>query len=266
MSKNLVILAAGKESLHRQCKWVSNENFDLMINYYGSGNDEFLHDAIYYERFKGTKFNIVSQLYNKFKDVIDSYNYIFIPDDDLYITAEDLNRFFVIVEKYNLQISQPSLIGWASLPITLHHPGNVLRYTNWVEIMCPCFSSSAFKKCSETFSENDTNWGIEWLWTKALDFPKDQIAIVDSSIIAHTRPCFFGDTYRINGNNFEKAYGELNQIKNKYNLSSIEHEVFSFVKKPDNAFSDLPSEDKFFPPVEYLKQMIVSLRNQDLFL
>ena len=40
---------------------------------------------------------------------INKYDFIWLPDDDLYITKDDIEEFLIISNKYNLLVSQPSL-------------------------------------------------------------------------------------------------------------------------------------------------------------
>lgn len=85
--KNLIIGVVGDESLHRH--WKSDE-YDLFLVYYGDEINKYKRDSNYYATYKGTKFNIVGDLYDDHKEIIDQYKYIFIPDDDLYISSYDL--------------------------------------------------------------------------------------------------------------------------------------------------------------------------------
>ncbi len=254
--KNLIIVAAGDESLHRL--WGFG-NFDIFIVYYGNETNRYRQSCKYYHQDKGTKFALVSKLVDNFKDLISEYDAIFIPDDDLYITSSILNKFFELFHSYKLELAQPSIIGWASIPLTLHQPNTLLRYTNWVEIMCPCFSRNAFLKCISTFNETKSNWGIERLWNKNLNTPKDKIAIIDTTIVIHTRPCFFGDTYYINGNTCESALKEQDALNVKFNLST-EFIEYSRIVLPDQMFFSLPSENRIYPNIDGFEEFCKSLR------
>lgn len=242
MRKNLVISCSGPSSLHKQ--WIEeNRNFDLFIVYYGDQKNLYENDGEYYCQKKGTKFNIVSDL-----QLLEEYDYIFVPDDDLLMYCEDINALFDLAKKYDLWICQPSLLGYYSVCETLHHPGSVLRYTNWVEIMCPCFSKYAFNICKETFKYSKSCWGIEKLWDKLLGYPKNKIAIIDEIIAKHTRPCFGGDNYK--NNNISKPENDLHKIIEENNLEWPVKEYEKIKKRT----KDTPI-NRHHPPLKFfLKQ------------
>lgn len=258
--KNLIIVAAGDESLHRN--WGVGD-YDVFVVYYGDKKEKFQHASKYFHCAKGTKFKLVDELVSKYRDVLDKYDAIFIPDDDLYMKNATINRFFKLFHEYNLQIAQPSIIGWGSLQCTLHQPNTILRFTNWVEIMCPCFSKEAFFSCAWSFNQNNSNWGIERLWNKILNEPKDKLAIIDCVIAIHTRPCFFGDTYWLNGNTFESAMQDDQDIVNKYQVS---REIIEHSRIEDTCFNKRKSEDRIYPDVDGFKEFCTSLRSQRQFI
>ena len=260
--KNLIVAVCGDESLHQI--WTRGENdFDLFVIYYGNSEGRYAVDGRYYERAKGTKFNIVAEVAKRKQDVFDSYDAIFVPDDDIYFTAPVVNKFFELFHQYNLQLAQPAVFGWISIPLTAAVPLSILRYTNWVEIMCPCFRREAFAKCLPSFSENRTNWGIEFLWSKHIDTnAHNTIAIIDAVVATHTRPCFFGDTYQNNQNTLKIAMGEAIDLLKKYGLTG-EYRQYSTVFVSIQDFNNRKSEHKFVPDAPYLKDLIPFLRRQN---
>lgn len=243
--------------MHKYWTGQPDPGFDLFLCYYGDKGSLYKRECLYYDQAKGSKFQIVSQLADRHADIFDQYDAIFVPDDDIFIEPEDLRRFFDIFHAQDLWVAQPSLMGWWSVPITNHHWGTLMRYTNWVEIMMPCFSKYAFGICKQTFMENRTNWGIEILWDKLLGSPQDKIAIVDEVIAIHTRPCFFGDTYQRNNNSFEIATQELHEVVEKHGVS-LDKVVYSEVPLGEHFF-DGPSENRFFPNCPFLKKKIRQL-------
>jgi hypothetical protein len=242
MRKNLVISCVGPNSLHKS--WLKeNRNFDLLLYYYGDVKNLYKEDADCYFEKKGTKFNIIADL-----DLANKYEYIFVPDDDLLMDCDDINRLFDLAKKHDLWVCQPSIMGYYSVHQTLHHPGCVLRYTNWVEIMCPCFSNYAFEVCQKTFNYSKSCWGVEKLWNKKLGNPKDKIAIIDDVIAQHTRPCFAGDNYT--NNNIEKPENDLFKVI-KDNDLGWDIKIYS---KLDKDISSLPHDMRHYPPIKFFQQ------------
>lgn len=64
----------------------------------------------------------------------------------------------------------------------------VLRYTNFVEMMLPCFSKEALHKVIGTFNENESGWGTEFHWPLLIETNGRDMAIIDSVPMVHTRP------------------------------------------------------------------------------
>ena len=192
--KNLVVVCAGNSSLHHNYK---KGNYDLLINYYGNKN-KYKEDAKYYFNFKGTKLKIAHQLYEHHKDIIEKYDNIFLPDDDIYYKSEDLNKFFDLFKEYELKIAQTSILGWYSHYFNLKVDNVILTYTNYVEFINVCFSIDSFIKCLDTFVLTKSGWGIENIWFKLIGNPIDKMAVVHDVYGIHTRPVMSGDNYILN--------------------------------------------------------------------
>lgn len=213
MNKNLIIVRAGENSLHE--KWQGkDQNFDLIVSYYGKDIEKFKGKNRF--DFIGSKFE---GLYDciKNQDInLNQYNYIWIPDDDLYTTSENINNFFNIVNEYNLKIAQPSLINtgnkFYSHITTLQHKSFKLRYTNFVEIMAPCLRKDFLKEVIETFKLTKSGWGLDFLWPKLAG--EKCSAIIDATPIIHTRTV--GQDYSWLGINPKKE----SRIFDSYNLDS----------------------------------------------
>jgi hypothetical protein len=70
---------------------------------------------------------------------------------------------------------------------TLHNRSFRLRYTNFIEVMAPCFSAKALAKLLPTFDENLSGWGLDYVWPMLLG-SQANVAIIDDVQILHTRP------------------------------------------------------------------------------
>lgn len=202
--------------MHRYWKPSKTSNYDIALIYYGD-NEGYPEEN--QTKAKGPKYQLIYDYINDHPEIYDDYQYIWMPDDDIVMNNNDIQRLFKISYKHNLLLSQPSLMGWYGLDITLHHKDCFLRYTNYVEIMCPCFRSEALKKCIGTFLENKTGWGIDHVWNKILGHPTDKIAIIDDVIAFHTRTMGGGDTYKNqSGGSMSNAEKEGHLVWEKYKL------------------------------------------------
>lgn len=197
-TRNLVILRAGDQSLHRG--WIAqpNRDFDLFISYYGQRPGLHQEDADFYEHRPGPKWSCIADLLAAHPALLDRYDAFWFPDDDLAATTETLNRMFALFHGFSLSLAQPALTrdsyhSWRHL---LERPEYLLRHVDFVEVMAPLFERSALRACLGTFSESRSGWGLDWVWPKLAGRGRtDSIAIIDATPVKHTRP-LGGDLYR----------------------------------------------------------------------
>ncbi len=161
----LVVLRCGDQSLHPN--WVNeHSNFDVVLSYFGDNLKYDLSHIKHVHYFKGSKWEGLYDFFKNHKQMWESYDYIWLPDDDLDTSSSNLNNFFSLVNQYKFDLSQPALTknSYYSFPFLLQVSNFTYRKTNYVEVMAPCFSQEAFQKCWGTFSENKSGWGMDVLW------------------------------------------------------------------------------------------------------
>jgi hypothetical protein len=199
----LVVVPANSKSLHP--RWFervdeASRNWDLCIGYYGAEDPEVSNSPYEYLAHlpKRKKFKL---LYDLFHEGSPLWNYerIWLPDDDLLCTGEDINRMFHVSQRHGLDLAQPSLKQgpgcYPNHPLTVQRPGGVVRYEGFVEIMCPVFSQRALKICIETMRDVESGYGLDHLWPSFLGRPQARMGIIDAVAVAHTRP--LGATYNV---------------------------------------------------------------------
>ena len=238
-NKNLILAPSNKESLVTE--WVANNeirNFDVWLTYY---DDDYYdegfkkivptlgpgdNDKVFVE--KGFKYPKAYEIISTSKTVFD-YEYVWMPDDDILLDTESINKFFSIMKEYDLWLAMPSIdrSSHRTFGNQLHQAGNILRYVGFVEVQCPAFSNYALKKCYQTFNESQSGWGIDLVWPALLGRPLNKIAIVDGVIAKHTRPVGAGDLYkRLNVD----PDAEMHAMKNKYGVK-MDGNIYGYVKK-----------------------------------
>lgn len=265
--KNLVISAVGDESLHKY--WLSdNYNFDSYLIYYGNKKG-YLGESTFYKEARGFKYHLIKDLLDQNPWIFD-YRYIWLPDDDIHATTNEVNALFAFMDQFDLWVAQPSIMGWYGVDITLHQKGSIIRFTNWVEIMCPCFSSEALKKCKEVFKENKTGWSIETIWNVLLGHPRDKIAIIDDVVVTHTRAATTGDTYK----NQVDPIAEANEVYYKWKLDREMEKDLTFGRQIDSDIycsvlynqlfkameGKLPKNQRFWPQNNLFEKAVKDIR------
>jgi hypothetical protein len=199
--RNLLIVRAGPSSTHAQ--WLqhdSNRNWDIGLSCFGGSPPprEDLYRFITY--LEGPKWPAVKQTVMKFRSIIAEYDYIWIPDDDLVMEAGSISHFFWVCAEAGLGLAQPALTSdsFFTHPLTVCDSRYVLRYTNFVEIMAPCFRRDVFSRCLPTFDLNITGWGLDFIWPTLLD-QNSLVGIVDAFAMRHPRPVGGPNYYHLDG-------------------------------------------------------------------
>lgn len=188
-SKYCIISAVGHDSLHR--KWKDKRNlYDLHLIVYDDSLEKFRDDADYICQDKGYKLRLIYRYLQSNPWLLVKYDYFFFPDDDIDMDGSVIIALFEAMKKYQLDIAQPSLsrMSYFTWKHTLRNCCCRLRYTNFVEMMVPCFSRNALKKVLFTFDENETGWGTETLWPLLIGNNGKNMAIIDEVSVLHTRP------------------------------------------------------------------------------
>lgn len=190
LKRFLVIVRAGDQSLHPM--WTQSEetrNWELVVSYYGDDPEKYRFPGQRRIDDPGQKFLGLHALLTRDAFWRD-YDYVWLPDDDLAVTESAINRMFELAASLDLAIAQPAL-SWTSYfshHLTLRSPSFRLRYTNFVEVMAPCFHRDFLGTCLPTFAENRSGWGLDYLWPRLLHPGQPPCAILDEVEITHTRP------------------------------------------------------------------------------
>jgi hypothetical protein len=198
MRKNLGLSVVGDNSVHRTwSQGTAPRSFDLCLIYYGHSPQKFANEAeIYLER-KGIKFALIHQLAKTgLADVLLRYDHVWMPDDDIAADADGVNRLFTLAAEHRLSICQPGIgTGEVTFRTLRANPDYTLRYSRFVEIMCPLFTREALQRTLPTFGANRSAWGIDWLWSCRFG-PKD-LAVIDAVPVEHTRALRSGGVHSL---------------------------------------------------------------------
>ncbi|GGH13219.1 hypothetical protein GCM10007036_11640 [Alsobacter metallidurans] len=197
--KFLVIGRVGDKSLHKH--WLepasTERNWDLVLNSYGKDQTRVQDGDLPTVFDPGTKWDSIVRQFKAHPELLEQYTHVMLPDDDLLMTAGDINRMFEVVVENGLTMAQPSLTyeSYISWPILLHVPGFKLRYCNFLESMACVIDVRYLKSLLPMFEKHYTGWGTDMIWTMLMRDPPFRAAIIDEVQMTHTRPLYSGPIY-----------------------------------------------------------------------
>ena len=227
--ENLIILRAGDASLHPAWMGAPERNWDIAICYYGQNLDRYKDQYdIFFHSPGGSKWPGIKAFIDAHQQLVASYKYVWFPDDDLFITAEEINKFFIVCDVMNLTVAQPALTPYShyTWDVTVQQPGALARTTDFVEIMAPCIRGEYLDLFSPTFTENSSGYGYEWLW-QAIAAQQGilNFGIVDATPVYHTRPVGSAGS----GGATRSPHQEMADLFAKYGLSQTRPQVFKVI-------------------------------------
>ena len=188
-SKPLVVLCAGKTSLHRINRWHLKEkrNFELWIVAYDSETPTEGADWVVFRT--GPKWDLIRSVSERILEKNPSW--LWLPDDDLSIDVTSVNTFFEMFEKEDDKIiAQPSLTPQnVSCVELVHIPGGTpWRDVGFIEIQMPCFCGSLVSRLLDFVHDHDENksgWGLDCVWSC---WPGISKRVINCVVAVHTRP------------------------------------------------------------------------------
>ncbi|GLJ08739.1 hypothetical protein SUGI_0094920 [Cryptomeria japonica] len=185
-----------------------SKNFTILLFHYDGRTSEWdqfewSKRAIHVSARKQTKWWFAKRFLHP--DVVSSFEYIFIWDEDLGVEHFDAEKYLQLVRKHGLEISQPGLepnkgLTWQMTkrrgdsevhketqerPGWCHDP-HLPPCAAFVEIMAPVFSRKAWR-CVWHMIQNDLvhGWGLDFSLRKCVEPAHEKIGVVDSQWIVH---------------------------------------------------------------------------------
>ncbi|MGX7872659.1 hypothetical protein ACVDG5_007265 [Mesorhizobium sp. ORM6] len=213
-SRNLVIVRAGDSSLHRG--WEADDpgcEFDLIVSYYGSDPSAFRQPYENRVDYKGGKWDGIHALLSQQPDLLDRYQYIWLPDDDLEADRATIETMFCNMRRLDLHIAQPALTldsYYSHLPF-LRSKSFEFRLVDRIEIMAPCLRADVLAKMLPLFKDSMSGFGLDHLWTRLAAQNLGTSAVFDALPVRHTRPVgiHLATAMLKSGRTAEAEYGQL---------------------------------------------------------
>jgi len=234
-SRYLVFTSAGDNA--SILKWLKGVPiFDLWITYYGDIPGRYADISHFYNERKGSKFQNLFFLYQNYRELICHYDSIMLMDDDILITAGQINQLFKIRNKYNLWLLQPALTprGRISWPITIARRTNILRYTDFIEMTCPLFKRAKLDIFMHKYDPELIGYGCDFAFLDAIGNENgNKVAVIDSVVCKNPHTSKKGGIREIDKlKSMSIRIKNWNIIKEKYQIDcSNRFNVLGVIKK-----------------------------------
>lgn len=186
-ARRLVFTSAGDYSC--LALWSKRpRSFDLWVSHYGNTPGNYRQYADYYMERKGAKFPNLAYAASRWPAYFSKYDAVLVIDDDLNLSAAQIDALFDLREQQDLLIVQPAYTprGKNSHDINVAVPFMKYRLTNFVEMGAPLFRKDVLDNFLKVFDGSLTGIGTDWWFLQAT---KDtygsldgRLAIVDAVV------------------------------------------------------------------------------------
>lgn len=198
MASDLVIARAGDASLHES--WGPGSDWDFVVSYYGQNPARFPGCL----PSPGGKLEALYNLWVEHPEILEGRRFVAVWDDDIAADPEVISKVFSVMAEYGLALAQPALGpgSFVNSNTTAARPGLLLRYTNYVEVMVPVFSSALLLELLPKFEGLRFGWALDHYWYRhAAAYGK--VAVIDACVVTHTRKMGTGGLYK-EGNPYQE--------------------------------------------------------------
>jgi chitin disaccharide deacetylase len=176
--------AGGKNAIRLWLEGDTPRRWDLIVAYYADDDNEFAEiskSSSYAFRTKGGKFQNLKKLVVQNPRFFDQYSYVWVCDDDIRMSAAQIDEVFAITEFFEFWVAQPALQGKISYPITSYAgPQCDYRIVNFVEVGVGIFRRDKLTEFLAVYDSSLVGWGIDYWYMnffKANEFGR--FAIID---------------------------------------------------------------------------------------
>jgi hypothetical protein len=217
--RNLVVVRAGDASLHSQ--WLIGADvadFDLIVSYYGDDPASFRAPRENRVDCKGGKWNGVATLFAQRPELLDHYDYVWLPDDDLETDARTIAGLFATMAHHDLALAQPSLTLDSHYTYIAYLSSRTfaLRYATAIEIMAPCLSAGLLRRVLPLIADSPSGWGLDFVWTRLAADNRRKSAILDQWPVRHTRAPRSGSLYAAMASEGRSAWDDFAAMRRRF--------------------------------------------------
>ena len=240
--------------------WLAGDmprRWDLVVAYYGDSDhvfSEISKHCSYAFRTKGSKFQNLKKLVLATPDFFDHYSHVWVCDDDILMSARQIDEAFYVTESLGFWVAQPAdrPEGRFSFWITCVAGGRWdYRVVNFVEVRMPIFRRDKLVEFLAVYDGSLVGWGIEhWFGNLFRADEFGRFAILDKVQVTNPRNRQKGGSEidRLQVAALREA--DWNKVRQKYGLVEYPPKVFAYCKlAPERQLIRLFLPIDEYPPI-----------------
>lgn len=233
-NRYLLVVRAGDHSLHPQWLGGPPRLWDLHISYFGARDAPFgeLPPGVTLSRESGPKYIGLADCLDSHPDFLARYSHIGFPDDDLACDAAAWNTAFAVLDETGTDLGQPALDhrSFFSYDLMLRRSWLRFREVNFVELMCPIFTTGFLREILPTWRLNQSSWGLDYLWRDRARQQGRMLAIVDAASVLHTRAIGKGVQYSAANMKGGSRYDDQDRILKGYDITDVSRRTLGGIR------------------------------------
>lgn len=243
-TKNIIIAPCGNKATIFNKFWLKDldkKEFDICLLFYHENieNKDLYENVDFFYHLKNFKYHMLYDLLTNIRsEWLNEYEYFYFLDDDIEIETVHINEMFQLSHAHKTWISQASLSkdSFCSWPMFKNKKKSFCRFVGQVEVMAPLFSREALLKCLPSFNKNKSSWGVDSVWSKILDYPKNKLVVFDKVIMKHTLPVGGGELYEKIGISPHLEWNSITSMYNAKKHNYIEYGRLQIINSKTNRF------------------------------
>jgi len=234
LRRDVVFISAGDHHRLHNDLW-GIRNFDVIVAWYGSDEEgafrlREMADAFF--EIKGGKFQNLHSLWSQEKIRLESYESVFVADDDVDLSARMIESLFEHRRDFEAWILTPAHLrtGRVSYRTLAYRPFWSHHFTNFIEENTPVFETSALLRFLREFDGSVAAWGIDHWYMQVLGPDEPNRYVVDHSVR------FFNPRSRADGREID-LIGTMEDLRSRWigirddrGLRHVEPAIFTKVR------------------------------------
>ena len=171
-------------------EWMAHpqRTFDLWVNFYDPAHfDPQVGDWVSVQA--GTKFTAIDSFFAQQTDAFASYEYVWLLDDDIHLTWQQIDTAFHVAQLTGADLAQPSLShdSHCMWPALFSRPGTRWRAVSTVEIMMPIYSQRLALSVFPEFRRSISGFGLDLLGGRRATELGGRAIVIDDVVARHVQ-------------------------------------------------------------------------------